>query len=240
MHTLTTLTTIYVLLTVELALLIISFALLFLSFREHRGRSELMDALFKATRELTRYEYFLAVIDSIKGSRRSVIGIITGRRPTTDFGKEAVKDIAKAISEASRRGTKIRYIVYKFPDRLYVAYLYKKAGADIRLSSSVMLSDMRYMVVDNLICVLGLADKERSSPTRIGYVIASSTLAHILMNDFEKVWETSESLDEYTKNLIRELLRKSPLADEDFIASHLNIPKDIAASLLKEVKDESE
>ncbi len=237
MHALATLTTIYVLLIVELALLVISFALLFLSFREHRGRSELMDALFKATRELTRYEYFLAVIDSIRSSRRSVIGIITGRKPVTDFDKEVVKDIAKVILEASKRGIKIKYVVHKSPDRLYVAYLYKKAGADVRLSSSVMLSDMRYMVVDNLICVLGLVDKERSSPTRMGYVIVSSTLAHILMNDFEKIWETSEGLDEYARSLVRELLRKSPLADEDFIASHLGIPRDIATRLLMEAKD---
>jgi hypothetical protein len=228
-------TVIYALLIVELILLAISFALLFLSFREHRGRSELMDALFKATRELTRYEYFLAVIDSIRSSKRSINGIITGRRPTTDLGREAVKDITKALSEASKRGVKIRYVVYKSPDRLYVAHLYKKAGAEIRMNSMVALNDLRYMVVDESVCVLGLAGKERSAPTRMGYVIKSSTLAHILLADFEKIWNDSETLEDYTKKIVKEIIEKSPSLDEGSIATRLGIPRDVVVSILKEI-----
>ncbi len=226
----------YMLLGVELSLLGISVALLVLSFREHRGRSELLEALFRATRALTRYEYFLAVIDSIRVARKSVAGVVTGRRPTTDLGRQAVRDILKALQEASRRGVRVRYVIYKSPDRLYMGYQYKRAGAEVRVSPAVALNDLRYMVVDEKINVLGLAGKEKGSPTRMGYVIGSRTLAGLLLRDFERLWSNSERLEDYAEELVREILGETPTATEDQIAEHLGIPREEAARLLAKAR----
>jgi len=229
-------TLLYALFGVELALLGISIGLLVLSFREHRGRSLLLDALFRATRELTRYEYFLAVVDSIRAAQRSIAGIVTGRKPTTDLGREAIKDITKALEEASRRGVRIRYIIYKSPERLHIGYLYRRLGAEVRVNPAVAFNDLRYMIVDGRINVLGLAGRERSAPTRMGYLINSATLARILMEDFERLWENSEPIEDYTRELVEEIIRKSPQATEEAIAAQLDIPRDVVAEILESLR----
>jgi hypothetical protein len=226
----------YALLSVELSLLGISIALLVLSFREHRGRTLLLDAIFRATRELTRYEYFLSVVDSIRAARKSIAGIVTGRKPTTDLGRQAIRDISKALEEASRRGVRIRYIIYESPERLYIGYLYRSLGAEVRVSPIVAFNDLRYMVVDERINVLGLAGKERSAPTRMGYLINSSTLARILLEDFERLWRDSKPIEDYTRELIEEIIRKTPQADEESIASKLDVPREVVAEILGTLK----
>ena len=228
---------IYALLSTELALLIISIFLLVHSMREHRGRSEPLEALSQATRELTRYEYFLTVVDSLRSARREVFGIITGRKPTTDLGREAVKDIAKEIREASRRGVRVRYIVHRDPDRLHVGYLYRLAGAEVRVHNEIALRDLRYMVVDSEINVLGLAgEKGKEAPTRMGHLIRSSSLSSILLTDFERLWQEAADIDDYAKEVVRRILSSFKRADADLISKQLDVPRDVAEELLKGVR----
>jgi len=230
------LTVIYVLLSVELALLVLSLVLLRHSIREHRGRSELIEALSRATRELTRYEYFLSVVDAIKSARRSIAGIVTGRRPTTDLGREAVSNIVKAIREAVSRGVKVRYVMYKSPDRLHVGYLYKMAGAEVKMHENVAIGDLRYMVVDGEISILGLAGESgRGAPTRMGYVVKSSTLAHILLSHFDRVWSEAVDIDEYASEVVSSMAREMPTLGEEAIAKKLDIPVEVVKRLVKPV-----
>jgi hypothetical protein len=222
----------YALLGVELALLAISITLLVLSFREHRGRSLLLEALFRATRELTRYEYFVAVVDSIRSAKRSISGVVTGRRPSSDLDRSALNDIVDALRDAVRRGVKVRYIIYKSPERLKIGYLYRSLGAEVRVSPAVAFSDLRYMVVDGSISVLGLAGGERGSPTRVGYLITSKTLAGMLQESFERLWEASEPIEEYTRELVEEIVAKTPHADAEAISSQLDIPRSVVDAIL--------
>ena len=226
---------IYALLTVELALLVISIALLYLSRREHEGRSELLDALFRATRELTRYEYFLAVVDSINMARKRVHGVVTGRRPTTELGREAVAKIVEAVRRAARRGVEVRYIIFKAPSRLSIGYMYRDAGAEVRVHSFPGLSDARYMLVDDDVSVIGLAGRgeDRSSPTRMGYVIKSITLNGILDEHFQRLWSEAEPLEEYARRVVAEYLKANPRADAESVSEYLGIPLEDARELIE-------
>ncbi len=207
---------------VELALLVISVALLVLSRREHSGREALLEAILRATRELTRYEYFSSVIDGILSSRRSISGIVTGRRPVTTVGREAVARIVEALRKASSRGVSIRYIVYPSPDRLTVAYAYKRAGALIRFHPYAGLADSRYTIIDGESVIIGIAGKEKEHPTRMGYVIRSRSLAQILERHFEDLWSEAEDFDSYLARLVREYSRGGAGPAE--IARHLEVP----------------
>ncbi len=214
------------LLSVEMALLIISIALLLMSRREHAGRNKLIEALVRATRELTRYEYFLAVIESIMDSKKKIYGIATGRKPSTQSGREMLNKILDAIREASRRGVKIRYILHPSPERISIAYQYQQAGAEVRLHPYSGIADGRYMLVDDNTIVIGLAGKEREHPTRTGFILRSSSLSQIMENHFNTLWEEAIPLEKYINTVIEEYRRAHNNLKLEEVASHLGIPKE--------------
>ncbi len=207
---------------VELVLLIISIALLILSRKERSGREILFETILRATRELTRYEYFSAVIDGIMSSKESIDGIITGRKPTTTVGREAVARIVEAIRKASKRGIRVRYIIYPSPDRLSMAYAYKRAGAIIRFHPYAGLADSRYTIIDKENVIIGMAGREKEHPTRMGYVMRSKSLAQILGKHFEVIWDEAEDFDSYLAKIAREYATSG--ANYSDIAKHLEVP----------------
>ena len=69
------------LLILESALLVATIILLLYSIREGKGRKNLLLEVGKATKILTRQEYFLTVTDSMMDARVEIIGFITGRPP---------------------------------------------------------------------------------------------------------------------------------------------------------------
>src|SRR4030065_1793957 len=124
--------------TIEIALLILesvllsaTIILLIYSIREGGRRRDLLVGVDKATKTLTLVEYFMAVIDSMTEAKEEVVGCVTGRRPTGDNIKR-VKDIISAIEKLTSRGVGVKYVFQKFQDRLYMGYLYTKAGAEVR------------------------------------------------------------------------------------------------------------
>jgi len=223
---------IMLLLGVELTLLIISIVLLIMSRREHSGRSKLLEALLRATRELTRYEYFLAVVESIIDSKSRIDGIVTGRKPTTTTGREMLQRILDSIREASERGLRIRYILYPSPDRISIAYMYSSAGAEVRLHPYAGLADSRYMLVDDSLVVIGLAGKEREHPTRTGFVIRSLSMNQVLSRHFEQVWEQAEPLESYIARVVRDYSKTHGELDPQVIATHLGVPVELVSKVM--------
>jgi hypothetical protein len=107
----------------------------------------------KATKILTRQEYFLTVTDSMMDARVEVIGFITGRLPTGD-DKKRVRDIINNIEKLTKNDIKVKYLVPKFPDRLHIGYLYSRAGAEVRYGIGAIASDIRYIIVDDRFVVM--------------------------------------------------------------------------------------
>ncbi len=223
------------LLGVELTLLVISIILLLMSRREHSGRSKLLEALLRATRELTRYEYFLAVVESIMDAGKRIDGIATGRKPTTPTGREMLDRILDAIKDASRRGVKARYILYPSPDRIGVAYRYAKAGAEVRMHPYAGLADSRYMLVDDSLIVIGLAGKESSHPTRTGFVIRSLSLNQILSKHFEQLWMQAEPFESYAAKVVEDYLKTHGELNIEAVAKTLGVSKDFLERLKRMV-----
>ena len=81
-----------ILLILESVLLLATIILLLFSLREGRGRRNLLLEVGKATKILTRQEYFLSVTDSMMDAKNEVVGVITGRLPAAD-DKKRVNEI---------------------------------------------------------------------------------------------------------------------------------------------------
>jgi len=207
----------------ESLLLVLTVLLLLFSIKEGRGRRSLLLEVEKATKVLTRQEYFLAVIDSMMDSKVEIVGFITGRFPAGEDTKRT-RAIINNIERLTKEGVSIKYMIPKFHDRLYVGHLYTKAGAQVRYSACHIVHDFRYIVVDDRLVVIGMPESTgEKEATRKGYSIPSEGLAAILKEYFYKCWEENTGYEEYFTEVIKQtgatpkLLSQELHIDEDEI-----------------------
>ncbi|MEW6183819.1 MAG: hypothetical protein AB1500_11730 [Bacillota bacterium] len=215
-----------VLLILESVLLVATFMLLLFSLKEGRGRKKLLLEVGKATRILTRQEYFLAVTDSMAEAEDEVIGFITGRPPVGEDEKR-VRSIEDNIKRLAKRGVKVRYLIPKMHDRLHIGYLYTKAGAEVRCGTCAIANDIRYIVADDKMVVVGIPESTgEAEATKKGYTIPSESLAAILKEHFIRCWEEAAVYEEYLKDIIKQtgvttkLLGKELQIDEKELLKH--------------------
>ncbi|NWF75973.1 MAG: hypothetical protein HXY53_05280 [Nitrospirae bacterium] len=193
-----------ILLILESVLLIATIILLLYSLKEGRGRKKLLLEVGKVTKILTRQEYFLSVVDSMTDAKEELIGIITGRSPA-DEDKKRVKDILHNIESLSTKGVKIKYLMPKFYDRLHIGYLYSKAGAEVRYSICAIANNIRFIIVDDKIVVIGIPESTgEKEATRKGFRIPSEGLAGILKDHFYRCWEASMPYETFLKEIIHQ------------------------------------
>ena len=191
------------LLLLESILLIATVTMLVYGIHEGRRRDEMLRELGKATKVLTRQEYFFSIMNAMMDAKREIIGCVTGTPP---FGDDIrmVRHFADAIEDMTRKGVSVRYLLPKFPDRLQIGIQYTKAGADVRFSSCLMVHTLRYTVVDERIVVIGIPESvgEREA-TKKGYAIPSEGLALVLKDYFSGCAEHI-SLKGYIQEVIKQ------------------------------------
>lgn len=192
-----------VLLILESILLVVTVALLLYNIYEGKQRDNLLKEVGKATRILTRHEYFLSLMESMLDAKREIIGCITGRSPTgDDIGM--TRNIVDTIERMTGKGVCIKYLLPKFPDRMRIGIQYTKAGAEVRFSNCLMVHNIRYSIVDERVVVLGIPESTGDAEaTKKGYKIPSTELALILKNYF-KTCENQISLKEYLHEIIEQ------------------------------------
>jgi hypothetical protein len=214
-----------VLLAVELILLVATLFLLIQARKESEARKQLLEKMADTARIVSRQEYFNAVHYVMQNAKVSIKGSITGSAPTTPEQKDQVQAITDHISSTKTRNVTIQYILPKSPDRLVVANRYREAGAEIRFHAGIIVSDLRYTLIDNLYTVLGLPSSAgENQPTREGYVIPSEALARIFTKQFQAFWEESTPYDLYLKEIISEIRNHNPSVSTQLLSSQLQIP----------------
>ncbi len=190
------------LLILESILLVATVILLLYSLKEGRGRKNLLLEVGRATKILSRQEYFLMVTDTMMDSEAEVVGIITGRVPEQDDRKR-VRDIVDTIEKLSRDGRKVKYLIPKFHDRLRIGYLYSKAGAEVRYSICAIANNIRFIIADDRVAVIGIPESiGEKEATKKGFRIPSEGLAAILKDHFHRCWEESLAFEQYAKEVI--------------------------------------
>lgn len=193
-----------VLLILESVLLLATITLLIYSIREGRQRRDLLMGVSKATKTLSLVEYFLAVIDSMTEAKKEVIGCVTGRRPTGDAMKR-VKDIVSVIEKLTSRGVRVKYVLQKFQDRLYVGYLYTRAGAEVKYCSCSLIHSLRFVTIDGGLTVISIPEGVgENEPTRKGYQIPSEGLGTILKDHFYGCWSGDLPFVEYLAEVLEQ------------------------------------
>lgn len=191
------------LLLLESLLLVATIILLVYNIHEGKQRDNLLREVGKATKVLTRQEYFFSVMESMLDAEREIIGCITGRPPSGDDVKMA-RNFVGAIEKMTEKGVHIKYLLPKFPDRLHIGVRYTKAGAEVLFSSCLMVHNMRFSIVDERIVVLGIPESMgEMEATKKGYKIPSEGLAMILKNYFDTC-EKRTSLKEYLREIIEQ------------------------------------
>jgi hypothetical protein len=191
------------LLILESVLLVVTIILLVYSIREGKQRDKLLMEIGRTTKILTRQEYFMTVLDSMLNAKEEVVGCITGRIPAGN-DKQMTRDIIATLEGLAKKGVRVKYLLPKFPDRLYLGYLYTKAGAEILYSSCLMVHNMRFIIVDEKIVVIGIPEIiGETEATKKGYRIPSEGLAMVLGNYFNTC-ERQTSFPDYIKEVMHQ------------------------------------
>ncbi len=216
----------FVLIVVELVLLVPTLLLLVLGRNEERGRRQLLSQITSVAKTVSRQEYFNSVHSSMQRAAVTVKGSITGSAPKSKQEDDLVQSIVEEIRRAAKRGVSIKYLVPKSQDRLRVASRYKEAGADIIFHPGLVVSDLRFVVVDGKTVVLGLPGTAgQNEPTREGYVIPSEGLSEILSSQFESKWSEGMGYDEYVRSVLEEVKSHNPNVSDKLLSSQLQIPE---------------
>lgn len=211
------------LLVVESILLIATIILLLLTKKEWKMRERALKSLQDTIRVLTRQQYFSTVMEALRSSKKEVKAIVTGTYPR-DEDQMVFDELLKCIKEASSRGVKLQYLMPKGKDKLAVGSKYVNSGAEVRYHDGLIVYDLRYMVVDGELMVLGLPEKVGEvEPTRVGHLVKSETLANLLISHFERYWETSIEYREYLKRTVDEIRKAEPGASKQLIAAYLRV-----------------
>ncbi|MGO9014109.1 MAG: hypothetical protein ACLQF0_03930 [Dissulfurispiraceae bacterium] len=193
-----------VLLVTESVLLLFTIVLLLYSIREGKTRKAIIMEVGRASKILTRQEYFIAVTDSMMDAKEEVVGCITGRIPTQEDQKRT-NDIINRIEKLVTGGVRIKYMMPKYPDRLHIGSLYSKAGAEVKYSTCLAVHDTRYIVVDDLLSVIGIAEGEgEKESTKKGYRIPSEGIAEIFKEFFYRCWESSTNYEDYVREVLQQ------------------------------------
>ena len=208
----------------ESVLLVATVILLVYNIHEGKQREKLLTEVGKATKVLTRQEYFFSVMESMLDAEREIIGCITGSPPVGDDIK-MTKNIVAAIERMTGKGVRIKYLLPKFPDRLQIGVRYTKAGAEVLFSSCLMVHNIRYSVIDERVVVLGIPESTgEKEATKKGFKIPSEELAIILKNYFNTC-ERQMGIKEYLQEIIEQtgatpehLAREFHLGEKDLLA----------------------
>ncbi len=139
-----------------------------------------------------------------------------------------MRKITTAIEQLTGKknsAIKIRYLLPKSQERLSIAHRYATAGAIVRFHPALLVSDLRYIIADDRLTVLGLPTSTgEDQPTREGYSIPSEALAEIFSDQFEKKWEQGVEYEEYARAVLREIRNHSPNVSSNLLSAQLSIP----------------
>ncbi len=213
----------FALLLLESGLLVATVIMLMYSIHEGKRRDHLLREVGKVTKVLTRQEYFSSIMEAMLDAKREIIGCITGRPPSgDDIGM--TRHIADTIEHMTKKGVSVRYLLPKFPDRLQIGLQYIESGAEVFFSSCLMVHNLRYIVVDERITVLGIPDEtgEREA-TKKGYAIPSEALAALLRDYFNDCEDRTNF-----KDYLQEVLEQTGATPEHLAREFRLDPKDLS------------
>jgi hypothetical protein len=223
------------LLLTELVLLIPTLLLLIFARREEKGRSHLLHEITRTAKMLSRQEYFSYVLLGMQTATKSIRGSIKGSPPTTTEQEQFVEKVIEQLRLARKnRSVIVQYLMPKAMDRLSVAYRYREGGAEVRFHPSLVVSDVRYTVIDGKYNVIGLPSAvAENAHTGEGYMIVSEGLAEIFLDQFSARWSDAIEYDNYARTILSEITHKVTNISVGLLSTELKIPEAEVRRLLE-------
>ncbi len=110
---------------------------------------------------------------------------------------------------------------------------YKLSGADVKFHPSFLVSDMRCMLVDDRLVLLGVPERKgRNEPTRKGFTIPSESVAHLFKTQFETQWNEAKGYQQYLGELVATARTSEPSVSVELVAGNLGVDKeDVVAAV---------
>jgi hypothetical protein len=212
-----------ILVAVELVLLAFTLVLLISSRREWHAREELLNLLMATAKVLTRHEYFNMVTEALGDSTMNVYAIVTGSSPK-DPDKPLVEGVLKAMASAHRKGVELKYLLPKSPETLEMGSRLSAAGAEVRYHEGLIVSDLRYMLIDGKYTAVGLPETSgEGQPTRKGVLMKSESLTALLLEQFNKFWVSGVDYKAVLKAMVLKLAEENPQLSADIISKQLRV-----------------
>ncbi len=223
------------LLLTELILLVPTLLLLVLGRREEKGRTQLLHEITRTAKMLSRQEYFSYVLLGMQTATKSIKGSIKGSPPVTSEQEQFVEKVIEQMRLAKKnRNVAVQYLMPKAADRLSIAYRYREAGAEVRFHPSLVISDVRYTVIDSKYNVIGLPSAVvENAHTGEGYMIVSEGLAEIFLNQFGARWSEAMDYDSYATAILSEITHKVTNISVGLLSTELKIPETEVRRLLE-------
>ncbi len=226
-----------VLLVVELILLLVTLYVVLSARREGAAREHFIQEMYRTARIISRADYFNNVKDAFQVASKEVFARVTGTKPQGGE-REVVEEVLASVEALSRKGVSVRFLLPKAHLRIYMGYRYVKAGASVKHHPGLIVGDMRYMVVDSKLVVLGLSEKTgEQEPTRSGYRIHSEGFAGMLKENFSKYWESEDAVDyeSYAKEVLNGIRKQDPNISSELISTQLGLDTEEVVRLLRTI-----
>ena len=212
-------------LSTELVLLAATFVLVFLSRKEAKARDVHIRKIVEASKIVSRQEYFNNVVEGMQAATSYIEAAITGTSPKSSETTAQIQNIVSQIRTAYNRNISIRYLVPKSEDRVSLGYRYKEVGADVRFHPDLLLEDMRYMIIDGRLTILGLPlISGENEPVREGYRLPSEGTAIVFHEQFQRKWSEALRYEDYVKEVVRHMMTSNPRFSIVDVAARLGIP----------------
>jgi len=222
-----------ILLVVELMLLVPTLLLLVLGRRETEGRQSLLKQMASTAKMVSRQEYFNSVQFGMQNATKSIAGSVTGSPPQTQEQRDQVNGIVEQIRRAKVRNITVQYLLPKSQDRIAVASKYRAAEAEVKFHPGLVVSDIRYMIIDSKYAVLGLPSAAGDNePTREGYLIPSEGLAQVLLQQFQEKWAQATKYEDYLQEVLFEIKSHDPNVSNRLLSQQLEVPESDVSKML--------
>ncbi len=166
--------------------------------REFSALRDTLGIVFEKVNELNRAELLQLLSMTAKDAEQSIIHYsFTFNLPSDE---PEMEPLLNAITTTSVPKEKIRFLGPDYTENLNRLYSRKRTGAQVRVSHTIRISDLRFQVADGkrVVQTIGSA----SERGRLGFLVESIFLGRILTKWFDDEWEKSREYDDYVRQMI--------------------------------------
>jgi hypothetical protein len=181
-----------------------------------------------STEQLTREEYELLILRGILTAEKRIYCYWHSLHPVA--GSENYKKINTGLMQKTKEpGVTVQVVVASDPSRIAPAYELVKEDVDVRFKNSLTVSDLRFSLFDEQMCVIGVPETSipDGKPSKHGVDTLSRKMNALLAEHFEQ--ETSKDTYDFYEFVALQCCKvlKEPTNSVEMVAEQLRVDKEV-------------